>query len=133
MDLVGKVVSDFEYAVLVCHIFSFKEQASFNFMAAVTICSDFGSQEESVTISIVSQSICHELSDGTGCHDLSFLNVDFKPVFPLSSFTFIKRLLSSSLLSAIRVVSSEYLKLLIFLLAILILACDSSSLEFHMM
>ena len=78
MDLVGKVVSDFEYAVFVCHIFSFKEQASFNFMAAVTICSDFGDQKESVTIFIVSQSICHELSDGTRCHDLSFLNVDFK-------------------------------------------------------
>ena len=35
-------------------------------------------------------------------------------------FTFIKRLFSSSLLSAIRVVSSVYLRLLIFLLAILI-------------
>ena len=36
-------------------------------------------------------------------------------------------------LSAIRVVSSAYLKLLIFLLAILIPACASSSLAFHMM
>ena len=42
--------------------------------------------------------------------------------FILSSFTFIKRLLNSSLLSAIRVVSSAYLRLFIFLLAILILA-----------
>ena len=34
---------------------------SFNFMAAVTICSDFGAQEnKSVTVSIVSPSICHE-------------------------------------------------------------------------
>ena len=33
-------------------------------------------------------------SDGTGCHDLSFLSVEFKPAFSLSSFTFIKRLLS---------------------------------------
>ena len=32
-------------------------------------------------------------SDGTRCHDLSFLNADFKPTFSLSSFTFIKRLL----------------------------------------
>ena len=31
-------------------------------------------------------------SDGTSCHDLSFLNVEFKPTFSLSSFTFIKRL-----------------------------------------
>ena len=54
-------------------------------------------------------------------------------LFSLSSFTFIKRLLSSSLLSAIRVVSSAYLKLLVFLPAILILACASSSLAFHTM
>ena len=30
---------------------------------------------KSVTVSIVSPSICHE--DGTGCHGLSFLNVEF--------------------------------------------------------
>ena len=35
-------LSAFEYAVSVCHSFSSKEQASFNFMAAVTISSDFG-------------------------------------------------------------------------------------------
>ena len=34
--------------------FPSKEQASFNFMAAVTICSDFGVQENSVAVSIVS-------------------------------------------------------------------------------
>ena len=62
-------------------------------------------------------------SDGTGCHDLSFWMLSFKPTFSLSSFTF-KRLLSSAL-SAIRVVSSVYLRLLIFLPAILILACAS--------
>jgi len=57
----------------------------------------------------------------------------FKPAFSLSSFTFIKRLFCSSWLSAIRVVFSAYLKLLIFLLAILIPACASSSLAFHIM
>ena len=46
--------------------------------------------------------------------------LSFKPAFSLSSFTFIKRLSRSSLLSATRVVSSAYLRLLIFLLAILI-------------
>ena len=50
-----------------------------------------------------------------------------------SPFTFIKRLFSSSSLSAIRVVSSAYLRLLIFLPAILIPACDSSSPAFLMM
>ena len=32
---------------------------------------------KSATISTVSPSICHEVSDGGGCHDLSFLNVEF--------------------------------------------------------
>ena len=66
-------------------------------------------------------------SDGTGCHDLGFWMVSFKPAFLLSFFTFIKRLFSSSSFSALRVVSSAYLRLLIFLLAILIPACASSS------
>ena len=43
-----------------------------------------------------------------------FWMLSFKPTFSLSSFTFIKRLFSSSL-SAIRVVSSAYLRLLILL------------------
>ena len=43
-------------------------------------------------------------SDGTRCQDLSFWMLSFKPNFSLSSFTFIKRLFSSSSLSAIRVV-----------------------------
>ena len=58
---------------------------------------------------------------------LAFWMLSFKPTFSLSSFTFIKRLFSSSLLSAIRMVSCAYLRLLIFLPAILIPACASSS------
>ena len=53
-------------------------------------------------------------------------------LFPLSSFTLIKRLFSSSALSAIRVMSSAYLRLLIFSPDILILACASSSPVFLM-
>ena len=53
--------------------------------------------------------------------------LSFKPTFSLSSFTFIKRPFHSSSLSAIRVVSSAYLRLLLFLPAILIPACASSS------
>ena len=56
----------------------------------------------------------------------------FKPTFSLSSFTFIRRLLSSSSLSAIRVESSAYLGLLTFLPAVLIPACASSSPAFLM-
>ena len=70
-------------------------------------------------------------SDGTHCHDLSFLNLSFQSNFSLSSFTFLKRFSSS--LSAIRVVSSAYLRLLIFLPANLIPACVSSSPVFLMM
>ena len=64
---------------------------------------------------------------------LVFWMLSFKPALSLSSFTFIKRLLSTSSPSAIRVVSSAHLRLLIFLLAILIPACASSSTAFHMM
>ena len=59
--------------------------------------------------------------------------LSFKPSFSLSSFTLIKRLFSSSLLSTITVVSSGYLRSLIFLLAILIMACVSSSPSFRIM
>ena len=61
-----------------------------------------------------------------------FWMLSFKPTFSLSSFTFIKRLFSSSL-AAIRVVLFAYLKLVIFLPAVLIPAFASSSPAFLMM
>ena len=43
---------------------SSKEQVSLNIMAAGTVCSDFGAQEiRSVTVSIFSPSICHEVME----------------------------------------------------------------------
>ena len=62
---------------------------------------------------------------------LAFLMLSFKPAFhsPLSPWS---RLFSFCSLSAIRVGSPAYLRLLLFLLAILITACDSSSLAFCM-
>ena len=99
-------------------------------MAAVTICSDFGPQENSLSLFPLFP-IYLSWSDGTGCHDLNFLNVEFQTNF--FTLTFSKRLLSSSSLSAIRVVLSAYMMLLIFLSAILIPACASSSPAFHMM
>ena len=45
----------------------------YNFMAAVTICSDFGPPKNKVSVSTVSLYL--PWSDGTGCHDRSFLNV----------------------------------------------------------
>ena len=83
-----------------------------------------------LTVSIVYPSICHEVM-GPDAMILVFGMLSFKPTFSLSSFTFIKRLFVSSLLSAIKVVSSAYLRLLIFLLEILISACSSSSLTLN--
>ena len=103
-------------------------------MAAVTICHDFGAQEKE---------ICHYFHlpfhlpwwNRGRCLDHSFFLVfSLKPVLSLSSFTLIKRLCSSSSsLSAIRVVSSAYLRLLMFLLPVLIPACNSSSPAFLLM
>ena len=77
---------------------------------------------KSVTVSIVSPCICHEVM-GPDAMTLVFWKLNFKQIFWLSSFTFIKRLFSSSSLSAIRVAPSAHLRLLIFLPAILITAC----------
>ena len=62
-------------------VLSSKEQVPFNFIATVTIHSDFGSQENKVsivgnTVSIVAPSICHEVM-GLLAMILVFLNVDF--------------------------------------------------------
>ena len=79
----------------------------------------------------VSLSTCHEM--GPDAMILVFWMSSFKPTFPLSFYTFIRRLFRSSLLSTIRVVSSAYPRLLIFLRAFLIPACASSSPAFLMM
>ena len=102
-------------------------------MAAVNICSDFGAQEnKSITISIVFLSICHEVKR-LDVMVFIFWMLRFRTSFSLSSFTFFKRLFSSSSLSAIWVVSSAYLRLLMFFPAILILVCASSSPAFCLM
>ena len=61
---------------------------------------------KSATVSTVSPSISLEVM-GPDTMILVFWMLSFKPTFSLSSFTFIKRLFSSSSLSAIRVVSSH--------------------------
>ena len=73
---------------------------------------------KSVTVSTISPSTCHEVM-GPDAMIYVFWMLNFKPTFSLSSFTFIKRLFSSSPLSAIRVVSSAYLWLFIFLQLVL--------------
>ena len=60
MDLCWKShVSAFEYTAQICHSFPSKKQMFFNFMAAVTIHSDFGAQENKVChCFIISPFIC---------------------------------------------------------------------------
>ena len=82
---------------------------SFNFMAAVTICSDLEPPEiKSVTVFTVSLPICHEV-----------MGPDAMILLFHSRLSLSSRGSLVSLLSIIRVVSSAYLRLLIFFLAIL--------------
>ena len=87
---------------------------------------------KSDTVSTVYPSISHEVM-GPDAMIFVFWMLSFKPTFSLSSFTFIKRLFSSSSLPAIWVVLCAYLRLLIFLPATLIPAYPSFRLAFHMM
>ena len=97
-------------------------------MAAISICSDFGAPK------ITSDTISNIYHDAMGLDSMTLIFgiLSFKLAFPLSSFTFIRRLFSSSSLSAIRVVSFAYLRLLIVLPAILIPPCVSSSPAFKL-
>ena len=85
-----------------------------------------------VITSTFSPSICHEIM-GPDAMILDLLIPSFKPVFSISSFTFIKRFFSFSFLSAISVLSSPYLRLFMLLPPLLIPACNSSSPAFLMM
>ena len=100
-----------------------KEQASFNYMAAVTTCSDFGVQENKICHCFHFFPLYFPWSDGT-----VFL------IWASSQLFYYSLSVSSrgSSLSAISMVSSEYLRLLIFL-AILIPSWDSSNPSFYMM
>ena len=76
--LMDKLMSlAFQYAVQVGHNFPSKESASFNFMAAITICSDFGAPQNNTIVRIYyffkTQSKCH------------FLCKPFKALFSLLS------------------------------------------------
>ena len=53
-----------------------RSKCLFNFMATVTICSDFRAQKNKVWHCFHCFPIYLPWSDGTGCHDLSFLNVE---------------------------------------------------------
>ena len=105
------------------------------FMTAITVFSDFGAQENKACHWFCCFPIYLPWSDGTRCHDLSFFEcwVSSQLFQSLSPSTRDSSVLSLSLCFSFRVISSAYLRLLIFLLEILITACDSSRLAFLMM
>ena len=115
---VGKVMSQF-FNTLSRFVIVFLPGASiFTFMATVAVNSDFGAQEKKICYCFhFSPSVFCEVM-GQDAMILVFCMLSFKSDFSLSYFNFIKRLCSSSFLSAIRVVSCAYWRLLIFLLAV---------------
>ena len=104
---VGKVISLlFNTLSMFVIVFLSRSKCFFNFMAAVTVFSDLRAQENKIWDGFHFFPFYFPWSDGTRCYDLSFLNVEF----PASFFTLFKRLSSSSSFSAIKVVSSVYLR-----------------------
>ena len=83
---------------------------------------------KSIIVSTFPPSIYHEVLGQDAMIFIVWI-LSFKPAFSLF-FTLIERLFSSSSLSAIKVLSSAYLRLLIFLPAILILALSHAALHF---
>ena len=72
-------VSDFIHNMLSSFVIAFlpKEQVSFTFVAIITVCSDFGDQENKMFYCFHFFLFNLPLSGGIGCHDVSFLNVGF--------------------------------------------------------
>ena len=74
---VGKVMS-LLFNMLSRFVIAFLPRSKrLNFMAALTICSDFGAQKE-VCHCFHCFPMCLPWSDGTGCHDLSFFKKNVK-------------------------------------------------------
>ena len=72
-DLCGQSnVCAFQHIEKVCHHFPAKKQSSSDFMPAVTVCSDFGAQEEEICHYFYLFPFYLPCSSGAGCHDLSF-------------------------------------------------------------
>ena len=84
---IGSLMLSFLYSPTLTSILDYWKNHSFtpflprskclNFMAAVTICSDFGAQDNKVCHCFHCFPIYLPWSDGTRCHDLGFLNVGF--------------------------------------------------------
>ena len=116
MDFVGKVMS-LLFNVLSRLVITFLPRSKHLLISWLQSPSAVILEPKKLKLATVSLSICHEVV-GLDAMILVFWMLCFKPTFSLSSFTFIKRLFSSSSLSPISVVSPAYLRLLLFLLAI---------------
>ena len=77
-------------------------------MVEITICSIFGAQEKNICHCFQFCPFYFPWIEEPDAMILVFLMLSSKPAFSLSSLAFIRRLLSSSSLSVIRVVSSAY-------------------------
>ena len=75
MALILNILSRFVIAFLP------RSKPLLNFMAAVTFYSDLGDQENKVCHCVLIFLFYLPWSDGTGCHDLSFFNVEFQASF----------------------------------------------------
>ena len=108
-----------------------KQSSSDSWLQSPT--ADFGAQEGEICHYFhIFPSICHAVMR-LEAMILVFKIFSLKLAHSLSSFTLSKKLFSSSSHSAIRVLSSTYLRLLMFLPPSLIPACNSSSPAFLMM
>ena len=130
---VGKITSLIFYTLSRFVIDFLPRSNCLNFMTTVTICSNFGAPKNEVCHCFHCSPICLRWSDGSGCLFLVFWMMSFKSGFSISSFTFIKRLFSSSLFFCHKGGAICVSALLIFLPAILIIACASASVTFHIM
>ena len=125
-------VSLFCHAVYIAHSFPSKEQAFSTFMVEVNICSDFEAQENTVCHCFDCLPIYLPGSDGTGCHDLRFLNAELEANFFTPLFQFHQEILQ--LLFAFCDQGHVFcISEVIDISPVLIPVCASSSPTFHMM
>ena len=107
MDIVGKVMS-LLYNVLSKLVIAFLPRSRHLLISCLQSASAVilePSKIKSAVVSTVSPSISHEVM-GLDAMILVFWMLSFKPAFSLSYFTFMERLFSSSLFSAVRAISS---------------------------
>ena len=87
-NFVGKVMSLLFNMLSRLVITFFPRRKHLLISSAVTICPDFGASQNKVWHCFHCFSIYFPWSDGTGCHDLRFLNVEFSANFSTLLFHF---------------------------------------------